>query len=90
MLLASFSFSVQRFGVQHSVGPKVAADLLNPGAEWREVKHPLFPRCCPVANPDTGWKPMLHYAVAWRLWVRGTRLRKHFDRSLDTPESIVA
>ncbi len=37
-----------------------------------------------------GWKPMLHYAVAWRLWVRGTRLRKHFDRSLDTPESIVA
>jgi hypothetical protein len=43
-----------------------------------------------MANPDTGWKPMLHYAVAWWLWVRGTRLRKHFDRSLDTPESIVA
>ncbi len=43
-----------------------------------------------MANPDTGWKPMLHYAVAWWLWVRGTRLRKHFDRYLDTPESIVA
>ncbi len=28
--------------------------------------------------------------LAWWLWVRGTRLRKHFDRPLDTPESIVA
>ena len=33
---------------------------------------------------------MLHYTVAWWLWVRGTPLRKHFERSLDAPESIVA
>ena len=41
-------------------------------------------------NPDTGWKPMLHYTVEWGLWVRGTPARKHFQRSLNTLESNVA
>jgi hypothetical protein len=33
---------------------------------------------------------MLHYILAWWLWVRGTPARKHFEISLDTPESDVA
>ena len=28
--------------------------------------------------------------VAWQRWARGTPLRKHFDKPLDTPESNVA
>jgi hypothetical protein len=44
----------------------------------------------PVASPDTGWKPMLHYTLAWWLWARGTPVRKHFEISLDTPASNVA
>ena len=49
-----------------------------------------FQSVLPVANPDTGWKPMLHYTVAWWQWVRGTPLRKHLERSHDTLESNVA
>jgi hypothetical protein len=43
-------------------------------------------------EPDTGWKPMLCYTAPSRgwLWARGTPVRKHFQRSLDTPESNVA
>jgi hypothetical protein len=41
-------------------------------------------------EPDTGWKPMLHYTLAWWLWARGAPVRKHFEISLDTPESNVA
>ena len=44
----------------------------------------------PLANPDTDWKPMLHYTVAWLMWAHGTPARKHFERSLDTQESKVA
>jgi hypothetical protein len=44
----------------------------------------------PVANPDTGWKPMLHYTVAWPLWARKTPVRKHFPRPLDTRENNVS
>jgi hypothetical protein len=33
---------------------------------------------------------MLHYTLAWWLWARGTPVRKHFEISLDTPESNVA
>jgi hypothetical protein len=47
-------------------------------------------KALPVASPDTGWKPMLHYILAWWLWARGTPVRKHFEISLDTPESNVA
>ena len=43
-------------------------------------------------HPDTGWKPMLHYTntVRGSGGARGTPLRKHFDKSLDTPESNAA
>ena len=44
---------------------------------------PRNERATPQTN--TGWKPMLHYTVAWSLWVRGIPIRKHFERSLDTP-----
>ena len=33
---------------------------------------------------------MLHYTVAWWLGARGTPVRTHFERSLDTPKSNVA
>jgi hypothetical protein len=54
------------------------------------VITPIISKVWPVANPDTGWKPMLHYTVAWWLWARGTPVRKHFERSLDPPGSNVA
>jgi hypothetical protein len=33
---------------------------------------------------------MLHYIVAWSVWARGSPVRKHFERSLDTPGNNVA
>ena len=55
----------------------------------RRVTTPVISKASSsVANPDTGWKPMLHYTFAWSLWARGTPVRKHFKRSLDSPESI--
>ncbi len=49
----------------------------------------LGSKVLPVANPDTGGS--LCYTTRRAVaWVRGTCLRKHFDRPLDTPESIVA
>ena len=39
----------------------------------------IISKVLPVANPDTGWKPMLHYTVAWWLWARETPVRKHFS-----------
>jgi hypothetical protein len=52
----------------------------------------IISRVLPVANPDTGYQPMLmlQYTVAWWLWTRGTPVRKHFEKSLDTPDSNVA
>jgi hypothetical protein len=50
----------------------------------------MISKVLPVAKTDTGWKPMLHYTLAWWLWARGTPVRKHFEISLDTPESNVA
>jgi hypothetical protein len=61
------------------------------GPSWVEgAKHSHYFQVVPVAHPDTGWKPMLHYTVAGSLRARGTPVRKHFERSLDTPESNVA
>jgi hypothetical protein len=37
---------------------------------------------------NTGWKPMLLYAVSWLPWVRGLR-QDVLERSLDTPESNI-
>ena len=51
---------------------------------------PIISKVLSVANPDTGWKPMLHSTARGWLWVRGTPLRKHFERSLNNPESNVA
>jgi hypothetical protein len=31
----------------------------------RRATTPIISKVLPVANPDTGWKPMLHYTVAW-------------------------
>jgi hypothetical protein len=42
----------------------------------------MISKLLPVAKPDTGWKPMLHYTVAWWLWALGTPVRKHFEISL--------
>jgi hypothetical protein len=41
------------------------------GVARRELRHRL----------EAYANAMLHCAVAWWLWVPGTRLRKHFDRS---------
>ena len=38
----------------------------------------IISKVLPVGNPDTGWKPMLHYTVAWWMWVRGTPAQEAF------------
>jgi hypothetical protein len=39
---------------------------------------------------NTGWKPMLHYAVASPLQVHGDSSRDGSERSYDSPENKVA
>jgi 3-mercaptopropionate dioxygenase len=43
-----------------------------------------------MVRMDTGWKPMLLYAVASPLWVRGDGLPPDLGLSLDVPKSNVA
>jgi hypothetical protein len=39
---------------------------------------------------NTGWKTMLHYAVAWSFRVHADSFRDSSERSLDSPENSVA
>jgi hypothetical protein len=48
---------------------------------WKSIAR----RC----EQNTGWKPMLLYAVAWLPWVRRRLRQDVLQRSLDSPEGNV-
>ena len=56
----------------------------------RRVTTPIISKLLPVATPTQAGSLCYTNTVARWLWARGTPLRKHFERALDTPVSNVA
>ena len=56
----------------------------------RRATTPIISKVLPVATPTQAGSLCYNNTVAWWRWARGTPLRKHFDKSPDTPESNVA
>ena len=78
--------------IQLSVSTLITTHIGRGLSDCQAGNHSHYLQGVVRCHPDTGWKPMLCYTntVAWWRWPRGTPLRKHFDKSPDTPETNVA
>jgi hypothetical protein len=79
--------SVPRFGPSWALFLRTKKDGLAASMNVLTLDYP-WPFVIEAESCQPG--TMLHYILAWWLWVRGTHARKHFEISLDTPESDVA
>jgi hypothetical protein len=60
---------------------KICAAIRRKVESWKRLS---------MVRKNTGWKPMLHYAVAPSLRVHGESSRDDSERSLDNPQNNVA